>query len=109
MSKYKAIPTNGYSSKKEAKRAAELHLLQRAGHISGLREQVVYVLAPSVVIGGRKRPELRYVADFVYFDLDKLGKDKALTVEDVKGVRTPVYRIKRHLMMSVHGIEIRET
>ena len=56
MSKYKAVKTDGYSSKKEAKRAAELKLMERAGHISGLREQVAYVLAPSVVIQGRKRP-----------------------------------------------------
>ena len=112
MSKYRNIKTNGYSSKREAARAAELKLMERAGHISGLREQVVYVLAPSVVIQGRKRPELRYVADFVYWEIPKArtgwagGKE---IIEDVKGILTPVYRIKRHLMMSVHGIEIRET
>ena len=62
---------------------------------------------------GRKRPELRYVADFVYWEIDQARKNDFQNgkwiVEDVKGILTPVYRIKRHLMMSVHGIEIRET
>ena len=102
-SKYGAVKTNGYSSKKESIRAAELKLLERAGHITELREQVVYVLAPPVVIQGRKRPALRYIADFEYMEKN------CLVVEDVKGFRTDVYRIKRHLMASVHGIKIRET
>ena len=103
MSKYRSIKTNGYASKREAKRAGELKMLERAGHITGLREQVVFVLAQSVIIQGRKRPPLRYIADFVYFE----GATEI--VEDVKGVVTESYRIKRHLMMSVFDIEIRET
>ena len=109
MSKYRAVRTNGYASKKEAARAAELKLLERAGLIAELKEQVVFILAPSVVIQGRKRPALRYVADFEYMDKRK-PMNEQLTIEDVKGAPlTPVYRIKRHLMMSVHGIEIYET
>lgn len=103
MNKYRAVKTNGYASKKEAKRAEELKLLQKAGKISELTEQVAFILAPSVVIQGRKRPPLRYVADFEYIE------DGKLVVEDVKGMISPVYRVKRHLMMSVHGIEIKET
>src|SRR4030067_853267 len=112
-SKYGAVKTNGYSSKRESVRAAELKLLERAGHITELREQVVYVLAPSVVIQGRKRPPMRYIADFVYWEINQNRKHEypngKLVVEDVKGFKTAVYRIKRHLMASVHGIEIRET
>jgi len=103
MSKYKAVRTGKYASKREAKRAEELKLLERAGEISGLREQVVYELIKSVVVQGRKRPPIRYVADFVYW-LD--GKQ---ITEDVKGMRTDIYRLKRHLMMAVYGIEILET
>lgn len=103
MSKYRANPTNGYASQKEARRAAELKLMERAGLIMGLREQVVYILAPSVVIQGRKRPPMKYICDFVYV-MD--GKE---VCEDVKGVRTAVYICKRHLMKSVHGVEIKET
>ena len=53
----------------------------------------------------RAKPALRYVADFQYVENGKL------VVEDVKSKITqenPVYRIKKHLMMSVHGIEINE-
>lgn len=107
MSKYHSHPTifNGktYSSKKEAMRAQGLYLLERTGIITDLREQVVYVLAPSVHVQGRKRPPLRYVADFVY------TQGGNLVIEDVKGVRTDVYRIKRHLMKSVLGLDILET
>ena len=44
-----------------------------------------------------------YIADFVYRD-----KDGNEVVEDVKGVRTRVYVIKRKLMLWRHGIRIRE-
>lgn len=80
-----------------------LRQMERAGLISGLRRQVVYVLAPGVVIQGRKRPALRYVADFVYREHGAAAD----TVEDVKGKITEGYRIKRHLM-AVKGIEIKE-
>lgn len=92
-----------FDSKSEAKRAGELELAQRFGQISDLRYQVVYILAPSVVINGRKKPALRYVADFVYI------RDGVEVVEDRKGMLTAVYRIKRHLMKSVHNIDIFET
>ena len=49
---------------------------------------------------------MRYYADAVY------EEDGAKVVEDTKSDitrRDPVYRIKKHLMMSVHGIEIMET
>jgi hypothetical protein len=32
-----------------------------------------------------------------------------LVVEDVKGVKTEVYKIKKKLMLWVHGIRIKET
>jgi len=90
-----------FDSKKEAKRYTELQLLAHQNLISDLRLQVPFVLAPSVVIGGRKKPAIRYIADFVYYDKGKQ------VIEDVKGVLTDVFRIKRHLMM-VQGNEIRE-
>ena len=91
-----------FDSQAEARRYCELRLLERSRAITGLQMQVAYDLAPSIVIQGRKRPPLRYNADFVY------EKDGELIVEDVKGKPTEGYRIKRHLMMSVHNIEIRE-
>ena len=112
MTKYRAKRSGKYASGAEAKRAAELKLMERSGAITELREQVVYVLAPSVVIQGRKRPPMRYVADFVYWQLSEKKHDYPngkWVVEDVKGMITPAYRLKRHLMMSVHGIAILET
>ncbi len=104
MSKFKNIKTNGYASKKEAKRAAELKLLEKAGKIKELQEQVKFELAPSVVVQGRKRPPLRYIADFTYKD------GSGYVVEDVKGAPlTAIYKLKRHLMKSVLNLEILET
>lgn len=102
--KYNAKKSGGYDSKKEHKRANELKLMQRAGLISNLREQVKYVLIPSQrdADGKLLEKECSYYADFVY---DKDGKT---VVEDTKGVRTPEYKIKRKLMLHVHGISIVE-
>ncbi len=103
MNKYHNKRTNGFASEREALRAKELQFMQTGGVISNLEFQVTFVLAPSVVINGRKRPPLRYIADFVYV------KDGIKIVEDVKGYVTDSYRIKRHLMASVWGIQILET
>ncbi len=92
-----------FASKREASRYSVLRMLERAKRISDLRTQVPYELAPAVKLNGRRKPALRYVADFVY--RDEAGQ---LVVEDVKAVRTTAYRIKQHLMATVHGIEITE-
>ena len=97
--KFGAIRTNGYASKGEAKRAEELKLLEKAGQISDLKEQVRFVLIP-------KQDGLSacsYIADFQYME------DGVQITEDYKGCITPVFEIKRKLMMLVHGIKIRVT
>lgn len=91
-----------FDSKAEARYWRHLVLREKAREVSNIRRQVVFELAPAVVIGGRKRPPLRYIADFVY---DEAGQT---IVADVKGVAPDSYRIKRHLMKSVHGIDIME-
>lgn len=96
--KYRNVPTNGYASKREEKRANELKLLEKAGHISDLKEQVVFELIPKI---GKERA-VKYIADFQYQE-----KGKTI-VEDVKGVRTPGYKIKRKLMLWRFGIEVKE-
>lgn len=95
------IGNDVFDSAAEAKRWTDLQLLQKAGYIRGLERQVKYELAPAVVLGGRKKPALRYVADFSYWQAD------ALVVEDVKGVVTPLFRVKQHLMKHIHGIEVK--
>jgi len=103
-SKYKAVKTNGYASKKEAKRAHELALMARSGLISDLMEQVPYLLIPSHRNAfGKAERQCIYKADFVYI------QDGKQVVEDCKGMRTPEYVIKRKLMLMVHGITILET
>ena len=106
MSKYRAVRTNGYASKREAKRAAELRLLFTSGVILDLREQVAFDLLPAAPVLGYKQP-LRYVADFCYRDFmgGIVGPE---IVEDVKGIRTPVYKLKKRLMAQLLGITITE-
>ena len=94
-----------FDSKVESERYTELKLLEKAGEIEYFERKVKFELAPSVVINGRKRPPLRYYADFTYYSF----KD-GFVVEDVKGSKkvTDGYRIKRHLMKSVFDIDIME-
>ena len=100
--KYGAVPTEvdgiRFASKAEAKRYGELKLRERAGEIAGLVLQPRFPLTVNGVKIGT------YVGDFLYYDKDC----QVTTVEDVKGVATPVYRIKRRLMQALHGIEIVE-
>lgn len=93
-----------FPSKREGDRWLALKLRQVLGEIRDLKRQVVYELAPAVRLHGEKRlkPALRYVADFRYFDAEK----GHFVVEDAKGRDTPVSRIKRHLMKSVHGVDV---
>lgn len=93
-----------FDSKAEAARWHELMMLQKAGVISHLERQVRYELAPSVRFkrDARAKPALTYWADFRYC----IRETEEVIVEDTKGVATEAYRIKKHLMMSIHGIEV---
>lgn len=103
-SKYGAVRSGGYDSKKEHGRACELKFMERAGLISNLRKQVRFELIPAQrdANGNNVKP-CCYYADFVYNDLS--GRQ---IVEDTKGVRTDVYKIKKKLMLRVYGITITE-
>lgn len=108
-SKYHSRKTvwNGitYDSAKEARRHAELLLLEKAGVIQSLQRQVEYVLIPRQKINGRiVERTCTYIADFVYTQTGNMET----VVEDVKGYRTPEYIIKRKLMLYIHGIRIHE-
>lgn len=102
--KYGARKSGGYDSRKEHKRANVLKMMQRAGLISNLREQVKYLLIPAQRDENGKliERECAYKADFVY------EQDGKTIVEDTKGVRTKEYIIKRKLMLKIHGITIKE-
>ena len=53
-SKYGNVKSGGHASKKEADRAATLKLLERAGKIKDLQEQVTYTLIPAQFEGEGK-------------------------------------------------------
>ena len=103
------VTVNGetYDSKKEARRHRELLLLERAGKIKKLERQVKYVLIDAQRDENQKviERECSYYADFQYTDTST-GKT---IVEDCKGYRTEVYRIKKKLMLHKYGIRILET
>ena len=107
MSKYRNRKTTldgiEFDSAKEARRYAELRLLEKAGQIFNLQRQVPFVLIPKQERGGKvvERPVV-YKADFVYTEN---GED---VVEDTKGMKTKDYIIKRKLMLWQYGIRIKE-
>jgi len=92
------IDGHTFDSKKEGDRYLELKQFQADGIISGLRLQVPFELIPKQ----QGERACKYIADFVYMECG------SLIVEDVKGVRTPVYKLKKKLMLERHGIKIRE-
>lgn len=91
-----------FDSQKEARRYDELVLLLKAGEISDLRLQQTFTLQEGYISSsGDAVRALTYKADFLY---TKGGKS---IVEDVKGVKTEAYKIKKKLMQE-RGIEIIE-
>lgn len=103
-----------FDSKKEAERWQELKLLESAGEISDLQRQVEYILIPEqrepytigkrggIVKGKLIERKASYIADFVY------KENGETVVEDAKGMRLPDYKLKRKMMLYLHGIRIRE-
>ena len=118
-SKYHSKKTFAYGiqfdSKREAERYQELKTLEAQGKIHDIRLQVKFVLIPAQrepdrkgakggIIKGRViEREASYRADFTYYTADG-----AFVVEDVKGMRTPEYRLKKKLMLYLCGIRIKE-
>lgn len=104
-----------FDSKREAERFMELKELEAKGKIHDIKMQVKFVLIPAQkepdtvgVKGGKIKGrtlerEASYIADFTYFT-----KDGTFIVEDVKGVRTPEYILKRKMMLYMCGIRIKE-
>lgn len=96
-----------FDSRREARRWAELQQMERAGLIIRLMRQPTFVLAPGVLITGetRKRPNMRYSADFWYVDVTTGER----IVEDVKSTPTAKskeFRRVQHLMKALLGVDI---
>lgn len=82
-----------FDSKKEAQRYAELRLLERAGEITNLQLQPSFELYEGFRKNSKAYRPIHYLADFMYWD----NKLKRTVVEDVKGVKTEVFRIKQKM------------
>ena len=85
-----------FDSMAEARRWRTLSALEAEGKIAALDRQVRF----SLRVNGHRIAD--YVADFVY------QHGGAVVVEDVKGVRTPEYKLKAKLMHALHGIVVTE-
>ena len=103
MNKYNANMDKHRRSQKERNRAWELKMLERAGKISSLSEQVRFELLPKQ----EGEQAAVYIADFTYWENGKF------VVEDVKGYKgDSAYRLfvlKRKLMLYRYGIHVKET
>lgn len=87
-----------FRSKAEARRYSELKLMEKAGEIHDLELQPAFPL----VAHGKKLAT--YVADFRYWTRDRTAQ----IVEDVKGMLTPMYRLKKKWAQLQYGITITE-
>jgi len=111
-SKYgnRKVSYDGYKfdSVREYERYRELCLLEKAGEIAKLKVQPKYPLVcggVQVVMRSERYPNGRkvaYFADFSYTDV----KAKKEVIEDVKGMDTPVSRLKRSLVETMYGIPV---
>tara|TARA_R100001480_G_scaffold174_3_gene448 strand:+ start:416 stop:721 length:306 start_codon:yes stop_codon:yes gene_type:complete len=100
VNKYRAIRTEVdgimFASKKEAMRYKELKFLLQEQRISDL------VLQPKFPIEVCGKKICTYIADFIY------NENGIQVIEDVKGVKTSVYRIKKKLTEAIYNITIKE-
>lgn len=118
-SKYGAVPTvvDGirFASKREAAYYRELCLRLKAGDIRQLLLQPKYRLwiQPFVRNGIAKGEVINcgeYIGDFQFEESDRGygGVTWTKVVVDVKGMKTPVYRLKKRIVEALYGIQIRE-
>ena len=92
-----------FDSKKEAERYEDLMAMLKAGEITDLKLQHTFTLQEAYKDpDGEKVAGIKYIADFTYYD--SAGN---FVIEDVKGVKTDVYKIKKKLM-AARGYRIQE-
>ena len=90
-----------FDSKAEAERYKELRLMEKADIIKDLVLQPEFLLQDKFRYKGKTERAVKYIADFKYFDVRK----GVYVVEDVKGVETEVFKIKRKLFLKQYGDE----
>jgi len=97
-----------FHSTKEGKRYLDLKILLRVGKIFDLKLQPKFLLHDSFRYQGKTERKIHYIADFSYIE------NKKVIIEDVKGKKTEVYKIKRKMFLMKYVIdndlmEFRET
>lgn len=104
-SKYKnrqiTIDGHKFPSHKEGKRYLQLKLLQANGEIRDLQLQVPF----RCEVNGKLI--CKYLCDFVYEEY-RHGKWTKI-LDDAKGFQTDIYKLKKKLILAIHGFEIRES
>lgn len=95
--KFKAKPQEldgiKFPSKKEAKRYRELKTLQELGEVLFFLRQVPFHLEAGV----------KYVCDFLVF-----WTSGEVTIEDVKGIKTDMYILKKKMVEATYPVTITE-
>jgi hypothetical protein len=106
MSKYrnKKVVIDGikFDSAKEGVRYTELKILLKAGLITDLELQPVFEIQPSYKRLGKTIRAIKYLADFRYIENGKT------VVEDVKGFKTDIYKLKKKLVEYKYDVIINE-
>ena len=91
------IRGNKFDSQKEADRYLVLLSREQAGEITLLEIHPRFEIHSAFEHRGEKIRAINYVADFEYMD-----NDYNHTVEDVKGVETAVFKIKRKMFLRAY-------
>lgn len=103
LSKKTIIDGITFDSKKEGLHYLELKRRQELGEISNLELQPSFLLQEKFKRDGKIYRPITYIADFRYVEEGKV------IVEDVKGFKTPEYKIKKKLLLyKYEGFEFRE-
>lgn len=98
--KFTTVDDIKFHSKLESERYKILKSMVDKGKITNLQLQVKYLLVSEIIDG--KKHTISYIADFVY----ELNGETI--VEDVKGFKTQIYKMKRILMKNIHNITVKE-
>lgn len=104
--KNKKVIYNGikFDSIKEKNRYIQLLYLEKAGLIKDLKLQYEFELQPAFTLNKKKIRKISYIADFYYYD----NNLNDYVVEDVKGIRTDVYKLKKKMFEYKYQKEITE-
>ena len=105
---HETVTINGikFDSRAEADRYTVLRVMEKTGKIYGLECHPRWEIIPKQEVQGHRNFQAaHYTADFKYY------KDGQMIVEDVKSTYTREaedYKLRRKLMLLVHGIYVTE-